>query len=51
MDYYGNIQNIQKNHIDGHESKPAICLLAIVQESQKTSAFRYFLTYSFHFIT
>ena len=40
-----------KIYIDGHESKPAISILAIVQESQKTSAFRYFSTYSFHFIT
>ena len=23
-------------HIDGHESKPAICILAIIEESQKT---------------
>ena len=37
-------------HIDGHESKPAISILAIVQESRKTSSFRYFSTY-FHFIT
>ena len=39
------------NHIDGHESKPAISILAIVQESRKTSAFRYFSSYSFYFIT
>ena len=32
---------------DGHESKPAISILAIVQESRKTSAFRYFSSYSF----
>ena len=38
-------------YIDGHESKPAISILAIVQESRKTSAFRYFSTYFFHFIT
>ena len=38
-------------HIDGHESKPAIFILAIVQESRKTSAFRYFSSYSFYFIT
>ena len=38
-------------HIDGHESKPAISILAIVQESRKTSAFRYFSSYSFYFIT
>ena len=37
--------------IDGHESKPAISILAIVQESPKTSAFRYFSSYSFYFIT
>ena len=36
--------------IDGHESKPAISILAIVQESRKTSAFRYFSSYSFYFI-
>ena len=39
------------NHIDGHESKPAISILAIFQESRKTSAFRYFSSYSFYFIT
>ena len=38
-------------HIDGHKSKPAISILAIVQESRKTSAFRYFSTYPFQFIT
>ena len=38
-------------HIDGHESKPAISILAIVQESRKTSAFCYFSSYSFYFIT
>ena len=38
-------------HIDGHESKPAISILAIVQESRKTSAFGYFSSYSFYFIT
>ena len=27
------------HYIDGHESKPAISILAIVQESRKTSAF------------
>ena len=26
-------------HIDGHESKPATCILAIIEESQKTSNF------------
>ena len=36
--------------IDGHESKPAISILAIVQESRKTSAFGYFSSYSFYFI-
>ena len=40
-----------KKHNDGHESKPAISILAIVQESRKTSAFRYFSSYSFYFIT
>ena len=40
-----------KLHIDGHKSNPTISILAIVQESRKTSAFRYFSTYSFHFIT
>ena len=39
------------NYIDGHESKPAISILAIVQESRKTSAFGYFSSYSFYFIT
>ena len=38
-------------YIDDHESKPAISILAIVQESRKTSAFRYFSSYSFYFIT
>ena len=38
-------------YIDGHEPKPAISILAIVQESRKTSAFRYFSSYSFYFIT
>ena len=38
-------------YIDGHESKPAISILAIVQESRKTSAFGYFSSYSFYFIT
>ena len=31
-------------NIDGHESKPAVSILAIVQESRKTSAFHYFIT-------
>ena len=38
-------------HIDGHESKPAISILAIVEKSQQTSNFRYFATYSFHVLT
>ena len=38
-------------YIDGHESKPAISILAIVQESRKTSAFGYFSSYSLYFIT
>ena len=38
-------------YIDGHESKPAISILAIVQESRKASAFGYFSSYSFNFIT
>ena len=35
-------------YIDGHESKPAISILAIVENSQQTSNFCYFATYSFH---
>ena len=42
---------LTSSYIDGHESKPAISILAIVQESRKTSAFRYFSSYSFYFIT
>ena len=34
-------------HIDGHESKPAMCILAIIEEIQKTSIISYFDTYSF----
>ena len=45
------LTDFRKIHIDGHESKPAISILAIVQESRKTSAFRYFSSYSFYFIT
>ena len=37
--------------IDGHESKPAISILAIVEKSQQTSNFRYFATYSFYVLT
>ena len=37
-----NYENNYNTHNDGHESKPAIFILAIVQESRKTSAFRYF---------
>ena len=37
--------------VDGHESKPAISILAIVHEGRKTSAFRYFSSYSFYFMT
>ena len=43
--------SLSLSHIDGHESKPAISILAIVQESRKTSAFGYFSSYSFYFIT
>ena len=51
-DWNQNISNIYKKvYIDGHESKQAIFILAIVQESRNTSAFRYFSTYSFYFIT
>ena len=38
-------------HIDGHESKPAISILAIVEKSQQTSNFRYFATHSIHVLT
>ena len=47
--FYANIEIMIQ--FDGHESKPAIPILAIVQESRKTSAFRYFSSYSFYFIT
>ena len=36
---------------DGHESKPAISILAIVEKSQQTSNFCYFATYSIHVLT
>ena len=45
------VNTCRSSYIDGHESKPAISILAIVQESRKTSAFRYFLSYSLYFIT
>ena len=32
-------------HSDGHESKPAMCVLVIVQDCKKNLAFRYFATY------
>ena len=48
---YPCFKNLVKIYIDGHESKPAISILAIVQESRKTSAFSYFSSYSFYFIT
>ena len=35
-------------YIDGHESKPAMCILAIIEQSQKTSIISYFATYSLH---
>ena len=38
-------------HIDRHESKPAISILAIVEKNQQTSNFRYFDTYSVHVLT
>ena len=31
-----------------HKSKPAICILAIIEERQKTSIISYFVTYSFY---
>ena len=40
-----------KLYIDGHESKPAISILANFEKSQQTSNFRYFVTYSFHVLT
>ena len=42
----GNFHKALYIHIDGHESKPAISILAIVQESRKTFAFRYFSSYT-----
>ena len=33
-------------YIDGHKSKPAMCILALIEESQKTSIISYFDTYS-----
>ena len=38
-------------HIDGHETKPAISILAIVEKSSQTSNFRYFATYSIYVLT
>ena len=35
-------------HIDDHKSKPAMCKLAITEESQKTSIISDFATYSFY---
>ena len=34
--------------MDGHESKPAMCILAIIEESQETSIISYLATYSFY---
>ena len=48
---YNNNGDNSNTYIDGHESKPAISILAIFQESRKTSAFCYFSSYSFYFIT
>ena len=33
---------------DGHESKPAMCILIIIEDSQITSLISYFTTYSFY---
>ena len=35
---------IRALHIDGHESKPALSILAIIEESQKTRMISYFAT-------
>ena len=35
-------------YIDGHESKPAMCILANIEESQKTSIISYFAIYSIY---
>ena len=35
-------------HIDSHESKPAMCILSIIEENQKNSIISYFATYSFY---
>ena len=32
---YSFINTFPKIHNDGHESKPAICILAMIEESQK----------------
>ena len=37
-----------KSQIDDHESKPTMCILAIMEDSQKTSIISYFTTYSFY---
>ena len=37
-----------RNDIDCHESKPAMCILRIIEESQTTSIISYFATYSFY---
>ena len=41
--------NFLDQHIDGHESKPAISILAIAEKSQQASNFRYFATNFFMF--
>ena len=40
-----------KIYIDGHESKPDMWILTIVQDSQQTSYFCSYATYPFHVLT
>ena len=44
----GHFYKYAKLYFDGHESKPAMCILAIIEESQKTSITSYFATDSFY---
>ena len=43
-----NNTNHDNIYIDGHKSKPAMCILAIIEESQKTLIISNFATLSFY---
>ena len=45
---YSFMNTICRQYFDRHESKLAICILAIIEESQIASIISYFATYSFH---